>query len=133
VGGDGAPHLRLHCVLAVAQEMFDAQVLLDPLEEQLDLPPALVQRADGQCRQRRVVCQEDQRLARLGVLESNAPQMLGILLGRIVAVEHRALVAEHTRGAVGGRRLHAPCVHGRLGPRDEEGAGLMQRIQAREV
>ena len=44
VGGHGAPHLRLHRILAAAQEMLDAQVLLDPLEEQLDLPAALVRR-----------------------------------------------------------------------------------------
>jgi len=42
------------------------------------LPAALVQRGDGERRQRRVVGQEDKRLARLGVLEANAPQMLGI-------------------------------------------------------
>jgi hypothetical protein len=46
VGGHGAPYLRLHGVLAVAEEMLDAQMLLDPLEEQLDLPATLVQRRD---------------------------------------------------------------------------------------
>ena len=59
--------------------------------------------------------------------------MLGIFLGRVVAVEHHALIAEHTRSAVGGRRVHAPCVHRRLGTGDEEGAGLMHRVQASEV
>ena len=73
VGGHGAPDLRLHRVLAGTQEAFDAQVLLDPLEEQLDLPAALVQGCNRQRRQRRVVGQEYQRLARLGVLEANAP------------------------------------------------------------
>ena len=34
VGGDGAPHLRLHGVLGVSHEVLDAQMLLDPLEEQ---------------------------------------------------------------------------------------------------
>ena len=76
VGGHGAPDLRLYRVLAGAQESLDAQVLLDPFEEQLDLPAALVERSDRQRRQRRVVGQENQRLARLRILESNAPQML---------------------------------------------------------
>jgi len=35
VGGDSAPDLRLHGALAGAQEFFDAQLLLDLLEEQL--------------------------------------------------------------------------------------------------
>ena len=55
VGGYGAPDLRLDCVLAVAQKLLDAQVLLDPFEEQLDLPAAFVQRCDGQGRQACVV------------------------------------------------------------------------------
>lgn len=47
--GDGAPDLRLHCVLARAQELLDPQMLLDPFEEQLDLPTILVKSGDGQC------------------------------------------------------------------------------------
>ena len=35
VCADGDPDLRLHGVLAGAQKCLDAQVLLDPLEEQL--------------------------------------------------------------------------------------------------
>ena len=41
VSRDGAPDLRLYCVLAVADETLDAQMLLDSFEEQLDLPAAL--------------------------------------------------------------------------------------------
>ena len=37
VGGDGTSDLRLHGVLAGAQEFLDAQMLVDPLEEQLHL------------------------------------------------------------------------------------------------
>jgi len=33
-GGDGAPDLRFDRILAVADEAFDTQMLLDPLEEQ---------------------------------------------------------------------------------------------------
>ena len=94
VGGHGAPDLRLHGVLAVAEELLDAQVLLDPLEEQLDLPAALVQRGDRQRRQGRVVGQEDQRLARLGILEADAPQVLGQLLA-----------ARRARDLLGSRRV----------------------------
>ena len=85
VGGYGNPDLRLHGVLAGAQERLDAQMLFDPFEEQLDLPAALVERADRQRRQCRVVGQEDQRLARLGILEFDAPQMLGVIANRVVS------------------------------------------------
>ena len=65
VSGDGAPDLRFDCVLAVADEAFDTQMLLDPLEEQLDLPTNFVKRGDGHCWQGRIVGEEYQRLARL--------------------------------------------------------------------
>ncbi len=35
IGGDGTPDLCFHGVLAIADETLDAQMLLDPLEEQL--------------------------------------------------------------------------------------------------
>ena len=92
--GHGAPHLRLHGVLAVAQEMLDPQVLLDPFEEQFDLPAVLVERADRQRRQCGVVGQEGQRLARLGVLEFDAPQVLGVIANRVLAGEHHELIAD---------------------------------------
>jgi len=79
VGGNGAPDLRLHRVLARAQKTLDAQVLFDPFEKQLHLPAALVQRGNGQRRQRRIVGQKHQRFARLGVVESDAPQMLRVV------------------------------------------------------
>ena len=47
VSGDGTPDLCFHRVLAVTDEAFDAQMLLDPLEEQFDLPAVLVHRDDG--------------------------------------------------------------------------------------
>lgn len=63
VRGNGAPDLRPDRVLAVADESLDAKVLFDPFEEELDTPPALVERGDRQRCQRRVVGQEDQCLA----------------------------------------------------------------------
>ena len=63
IGGHRAPDLRLHCVLAGAQKTLDAQMLLDPFEEQLDLPTVLVKGGDHQGRQGRVVGQKHPRLA----------------------------------------------------------------------
>lgn len=47
IGRDCDPDLRLDGILTGAEERLDAQVLLDPVEEQLDLRTLLVQRADG--------------------------------------------------------------------------------------
>lgn len=80
VGGYGTPDLRLHRVLARPQKALDAQMLLDPFEEQLHLPATLVQCGDDQRRQARVVGQNYQRFARGGVFETNTPQLLGVVL-----------------------------------------------------
>ena len=49
IDADGDPNLRPHSVLGGAVETLDAQVLLDPLEEQFHLPSAPVQGADVTC------------------------------------------------------------------------------------
>src|SRR3546814_6766858 len=46
VDRDGDPDLRLHRIGRSAEERLDAQVLLDPFEEQLDLPALAIQGAD---------------------------------------------------------------------------------------
>ena len=63
VDGDSDPDLRLDGVLGGAEEALDAQVLLDPFEEQLDLPAAFVEPCDGERRQGEVVCQKHRGLA----------------------------------------------------------------------
>ncbi len=133
VGDDSAPDLRLHRVLAGAQETPDVNVLLDPLEEQFDLPAAFVQRGVRQGGQADVVGPEDPCLSRLGVLEADSPQMLRVMLRRLEAVEHDALVADHVAGAVGGGRVHPSRIHACLGAGDQEGASRVHRIQALEV
>ena len=50
INADGDPDLRLDRVERVAEEMFDRQVLLDPLEEGLDLPTLAIDFCDGASR-----------------------------------------------------------------------------------
>ena len=38
VNADGDPRLGLHCVGRSVEEVFDAEVLFDPAEKELDLP-----------------------------------------------------------------------------------------------
>ena len=66
VNGDGAPDLSAHGVRTRTVEGFDAQMLLDPFEEQFDLPAAMIQLRNGQGGRGEIVGQKDQRLAGLG-------------------------------------------------------------------
>src|SRR5439155_6020003 len=70
-----------------AVEMLDAQVLLDPLEEQLHLPALLVKRRDGGRRQHEIVGQKHEPLAGFRIAETNAPQIPGIVLPGVKPVE----------------------------------------------
>lgn len=74
-----------------------------------------------------------QRLARLGVLEADAPQVLGIVLAGLDAGERNGLIADDASRAVGRGRVEPPCIHVRLRPCDEEGAGQMQHIESGEI
>ena len=88
IGGHGAPDLRLHRILAGTQKFLDAQMLLDPFEEQFHLPATFVQCGDGQGWQGCVVGQKHQRLGRFGIFETNTPQLLGIGLNTVRLAVH---------------------------------------------
>ena len=83
INRDGDPDLALDRVLGSAEEALDAKMLLDPLEEQLDLPAALVERTERQGRELEMVGQKHQGLGCFGVLESDAAQVLRIMLAGI--------------------------------------------------
>ena len=133
VSGHGAPDLRLNRILARAQKVLDAQMLLDPFEEQFHLPTTLVQRGDGQGRQGRVVGQKHQRLSRLGVFVSNAPQLFGISFRHVKAVKRNRLIANHAGRSVGLDRINAMRIHAAFRARHKETPRLMHFVQAGEI
>src|SRR5207244_11113957 len=109
------------------------KVLLDPFEEQFNLPARLVERANGCCRQCKLVAQEDQCPGAFGVPQTDATQLIGIMLLAVVAVESDGLVADDPGGAIGRRRVEATGVEIRFGAGHEEGAGLMQDVEPLEL
>ena len=49
VNGNGDPNLDLDSILGGSVKRFDTKVLLDPFEEQFDLPATSKQFGDSQC------------------------------------------------------------------------------------
>ena len=74
----------------VPKNFFDVQILLDPLDEQFDLPAVLVKLGNHRRGQRRVVGQKHPCFARL-IFQPNPTQMLGIVFGGLESIER------HTR------------------------------------
>src|SRR5437867_8529276 len=133
VGRYRDPHLRLDCILGGANEMFYAEMLLDPTKKQFDRPSTLVESADGQCRQTRVIGQKHQRFVGLGVFETDAAQMFWVMLPTVETIQRDRLVADDALGAIRRGRVDAPGVHVPFGAGDKEAFGLMQPKQSLEV
>ena len=126
INGDGCPDLGAHGVWAGAVKGFDAQMLLDPFEEQFDLPAAPIQFGDGQSRDGEVVGEEDQRLAGFRVAITDAAQRVGIIVLGEQAGHHHGLVETQAGGFVHGPGITSGTAEVLSGAGDEEGSALMQ-------
>src|SRR5271168_4781709 len=78
-------------------------MLLDPLEEELDLPTASIQIGDRQSGQREVVGQEDQSLAGLWIFEADASQRRLETFVRVKSREHDGWTEVKSGGGSTGR------------------------------
>ena len=133
INGDGTPDLGAHRVGAGAIKGFAAQRLLDPFEEQFDLPSAPIQLRDGQRRHGEVVGQEDEGFARGGIAIANAAERVGIILLRRQAGQDHGLVEAQAGGFIHGPGVTAGATEVLSGACDEESAALMQPMPAGEV
>ena len=133
VDAEGGPNLGLHCVGRGAKEALDMQVLLDPFEEQFDLPATLVQLGDGQCRQAEVVGQIDKEAACLGVEEANTPQSVGVALSAVVTRQPDDLIGTQAGLLVDRQRMHTSEAHAALGTDDEKCALLFEYVQPGKI
>ena len=116
------PYLRHDRVPGRPQKAFYLQVLLDPLEKQLDLPSPPVDRGDGGGRYIEIVRQELVCLPRFPVMEDHLPEG-----GRVLAAGDRAgekhHFVRHDAGGPGRHGMPSDDLQARvaLQPRDEEG------------
>jgi len=133
VNGDGAPDLGAHRVGRRAVKGFDAQMLLDPFEEEFDLPASAIELGDGQRRDGKIVGQEDQHLAGFGIAITDASQRGGIIVLGIQAGHHDGLVEAQSGGFVHGPRVTAGAAEVLFGAGDEESGALMNPMPAGEV
>ena len=133
VGAHRNPDLRLHGVLAGAQESLDAQMLLDPFEEQLDLPALAVQLRDQLGLEGKVVGQKRDWLVRL-VLDHHTAQVGRVVLAEMEHCQDTRLVANDGHCGPVYRVRVAPLEPDvALGAGYKEGLRLVNEKQAGEV
>ena len=94
VVADGNPYLCKDRVLCRPEERLDVQVLLDPLEEQLNLPALPIELCDCECINDEVVRQESVHIVRGKVFIYDHAHHLRIVLGDKLSGESDALVAD---------------------------------------
>ena len=133
VSADGDPDLRFDRVLVGAIKRLDTQVLLDPFEEQFDLPALSIQVRYQLGFERKVVGQKSYSLSSV-VLYHHASQCGGIVFAGIENCQYAGLIAHDVRVcSVHGVGV-APLELGiGLGTGDEEGVGLMNDKQSLEI
>ena len=127
------PNLRLHCVLARSVKRLDAQMLLDPFEEQLDLPALAIQVGYQLWLQSKVVRQKYDAFACL-VLDDDTAQQCRIVFAGVKHGQYTRLIA-HDMGCGFVHRVGiTPFELGiALGASDKERVGLMNHEQALEI
>ena len=133
INGDGGPDLGAHGVWAGSVKSFDAQMLLDPFEEQFDLPAAPIQLGEGQSRHGEVVGQEDEGFAGEGIAIADAAQRVGIIVLGTQPGGHHSLVKAQAGGFVHGTGVTTGATEVLLGAGDKKSAALMQPMPAGEV
>lgn len=133
VDANGDPDLGLHRVLGGSVERLDSEVLLDPLEEQLDMPTTLIDMGDYNGWQTEMVGDKDKTFARCGIDETDATEFTGIVPLALGGLQSDALVATQSTGFIDGTGLAHVESHVALGSCNEESTGLMNAIQASEI
>ena len=108
-------------------------MLLDPFEEQLDLPATTVKLGDGDRRLGEVVGQEDEVLAGVRIGIANAPQSVRVLPMGAEPGQDDRLVETDAGGFVHGRRVASSELEVGLGTRDEERRSAVNTMESSEV
>lgn len=133
VSANRYPYLRFDGVLAGAKERLDSQVLLDPFEEQFDLPALAVKIADQLGFEGEVVGQKADAFASL-VAHNNAAQRCRIVEAGVVPFEDASLIAQNRCvDSIHGMRIAPYELRIALGTGDEESLCLVNSKEPREI
>ena len=95
VGDDGHVYLYADCIFGFSPETLDLEVLLDPFEKQLHLPPVFIEQGDVFRTEVEVVCIVDETSMKLWRIIDNSSDNTGILFLILLLGEANGLVFEY--------------------------------------
>ena len=131
---DSNVYLYAHGILRLAPETFDLKMLLDPFEEELHLPPILVEQGDVLCTEEEVVRVVDKAAMQFRRIVNDSSDNAGILLLVFFLGKADALVFEHVVSAIENTFAidNLVCRLAFL-PDDKEGAKHMNLIETGKI
>jgi len=91
---DGNMNLNAHCIVALTPERLDLEVLLNPFEEELDLPPVFIKESDVLGSKTEVVRVVSERAVKVWSIVDDTPNFSRILLLVLLLREDNCLVAQ---------------------------------------
>ena len=94
VGDDGNMDLNTYRIVALSPERLDFEVLLDPFEEELDLPPVFIKEGDILGCKVEVVRIVSERTMQVRSVVDNTPDLAWILLFVLLLREDNGLVTQ---------------------------------------
>jgi len=133
IGGDGNPDLGLYRIFGSSVEGLDAEMLLDPFEEQFDLPSAFVEFGDGQRRKDEIVGQKNEMFFPFGVEVFYTAEFFWITCQRFGRNQHYGLIALQAVGSIHRMGVDSSEPRVFLGPCDEKGEELSKHVEPFEV
>ena len=98
VGSNSSRYLYSDCVLGSSPELFDLEVLLEPLEEQLYLPTVLVEVGYLLGCQVHRISQEHELTVLLLIVVSDESEIIGIVLAAVIDSQFNLSVREYVLG-----------------------------------
>lgn len=133
VNTNGDPNLGSYGVITGSIEGLDSEILLDPFEEEFDLPTTLINGSDGQGGQREIIREESQTLVRFGIEKGNAAKAVGVIPFALLGVQDYNLIASEAGGFIN----NAGITHGESGigfaAYNEESVSLMDTKKTTEI
>ena len=133
VRADDYPDLGLHSAFAQAVEGFDAQVLLDPLEEEFDHPAGFVDFRDHNGVDLEVVGYEDQAFPGFCIQKAYSAQVAPIEAFCFRSVETNRLIGSQSGGLLYWARFANVVTHVDFRPGYEERQSHMNPIEPSEI
>ena len=95
VGDDGHMYLNTDCVIGFSPETLDLEMLLNPFEEQLNLPPVFVEKGDVFCAEEEIVRIVNEASMKLWRVVDNPSDDTGIFLLIFLPREANSLIFEY--------------------------------------